>query len=818
MKGIFLSLFLATVLSVKANVADSIKTVTAVRTSQPPKIDGSKEDLWNQTPIINGFVQTNPYFNQKPLYDTYIQILYDNRAIYLYAFMKDDHPDSIFCQLGSRDDQSLNADYFYVCLDTYNKQQEAFVFGVSSSGVQIDYKTNDGSYNAVWESKVTIVDSGWVAEIKIPYSALRFPQATIQTWRMQGIRTIRRIRQESRIVPEPREANNPLLYWAKLKGIENITPPLRLSFTPYLTSGIQIESQKGFKTETSSLFNGGMDLKYGINESYTLDVTLLPDFSQVQSDNKYKNLSAYETVYSEQRPFFKESVDLFDKGSIFYSRRIGRTPRDFYQVENSLDSNEHIKKNPQQAQLLNALKISGRNRHGLALGMLNAITGNTYATIENNNGDTRKLLTEPWTNYNIFVFDKAIKGGNDFYVTNTNFLRNKNNFNSNVTASGLALVDKSNTWQLYLSGGMSHFYFTNTNDSLKSTIPHTGYKTSFGFNKINGALKFGLSSSLMDKNFNANAVGLTLYNNYFSNYIYLNYQHNEPSKLFINYGANIDFSQSNHLTSTHISNQRISISSWGTSLHYTSFWLNGYVDTYNGYDYYEPRQEGYFFRTGRYEFINFGLSTDYRKPFALDLSSYYLYNVLYNTNDNYIEISPLIRLSNHILFRYIFEGDYTKNDIGFAELNNTLSQPVFGKRNNTTITNSISGKYLFKNDLSINLSFRYYWSQGKYSDTYLLTEDGILSSSISNTNNPSNYNYNYNSLYVDLIFSWQFAPGSNIMLIWKNEIFYDGNKTSNSYFSNLNNLSDYPQTNTFLLKVLYYLDYEYLFKKKNIFG
>lgn len=819
MKFRLIVLLIVTSLSGMATPLDSIKTVKAVRTTQAPKIDGKIESLWYQAPLINGFIQTKPYFNQKPLYDTDVRILYDDKAIYIAAFLKDAHPDSILHQLGNRDDEDLNADYFIVGFDTYNKQQDAFIFGVSASGVQMDQRTSDGSYNAVWESKVLIVDSGWVVEMKIPYSAIRFPQQDKQTWRLQCVRTIRRIRQESRLFPEPREADNPLLYWAHLEGIENMNAPLRLSCTPYLTSGLQIESQKGTKTETSTLFNGGMDLKYGINESYTLDATLLPDFSQVQSDNKYKNLSAYETVYDEQRPFFKESVDLFSKGNIFYSRRIGRTPRNFYDVENSIDSTEQIKKNPQQTQLINALKISGRNSHGLAIGVLNAITANTYATLENESGGTRKLLTEPWANYNVFVLDQAIKGGNDFFITNTNFLRDKTCSNSDVTASGLTLVDKTNTWQLALSGGMSNFYFNQKpSDSLKATIPKTGYKSSLNFNKINGSFKFGLSSSFMNENFNANDVGLTLYNNYIKNYFYINYQQNKPAKLLLNYGANIDYYQSNHLTSTHISNARIEMSAWGTTYHYTSFWFGGYTDTYNGYDYYEPRQDGYFFRTGRNLNTRFGFSTDYRNPFALDFAINLLHNIEYKTNDYNVEISPVVRLSNHISFRYTLGSYINKNEFGFADIDSYSLQPIFGKRNLTTITNTISGKYLFKNDLSLSLNFRYYWSQGIYDDTYYLNPDGYVSNSMSNSFAPNNYNFNYNSLYVDLIFSWQFAPGSNIMLIWKNEIFYDGTQTSSSYFSNLKNLSDYPQTNTLLLKVLYYLDYEYLFKKKHKFA
>lgn len=790
---------------------NNLKSYKAVRITDPPKIDGILESLWAKCPSITGFAQKNPYYNQKPMDITDVRILYDDKAIYVSAFCKDQHPDSILKQLGNRDDNNLNADYFYIGFDTYNKQQDAYFFGVTASGVQFDNRTLDYSYNAVWQSKVAINDSGWVAEIKIPYSAIRFPNQEVQQWRFQCVRYIRRIRQENRLVLEPREANNILLYWPYLEGISNIDAPLRLSFTPYLSAGLKTETQKGEKTDVSKLFGGGIDLKYGINESYTLDLTLLPDFTQVQSDNKYKNLSAYETVYEEQRPFFKESVDLFTKGGLFYSRRIGRLPRDFYNVSDMIDSTEKTTKNPQQTQLINAFKISGRNSKGLAIGVLNAITSNmnaqVYDTISN---IKRNVLTEPWANYNIFVIDKAFKGGNNLYFTNTNFLRSKANYNSNVTATGLTLLDRSKTYQITVEGGMSQFYYLDRKDN---DLPENGYKSSLGIYKVNGNIKFGLSSSYMDKNFSANDIGVTQVRNYLNNVGYINYNNYDPGKLFLNYGCNLSYRQHYQLSTMYVKMSRTELSLWATTKNYTSIWGGGFADLYSGFDYDEPRTDGYVFRVGLYRDVHLGISTDYRKPFALDISSSYCSNQTYGSSDLNLEISPLIRLSNHFSFRYQLESDFIKSDVGFADMDSLNISPLFGKRNITSITNAISGNYLFKNDLSLKLKFRYYWSQGKYTQLFDLHRDGILTETKGGYDF-GKYNYNYNALTVDLVFSWQFAPGSNMMLIWKNEIFSDSNKLYSSYFENLKYLSEYPTNNTFLLKVLYYLDYEYIFKKK----
>lgn len=779
--------------------------VVISRTDTPPIIDGKIEDIWYKSRANTGFIQVNPYFGKKPLFDTKVYLLYDNTAIYIAAIMTDNTPDSILKQLGNRDQNQINADYFSVAFDPYNKQQDAYWFGVYASGVQFDRRTQDNSYNAVWQSYAAITDTGWVVEIKIPYSAIRFPKKDAQEWRIQFIRYIRRNRQESRFIAEPREANNPLFYWASLTGLEQIKAPLRLSLTPYMTAGLQTETG----SKLSFLISGGTDLKYGINESFTLDVTLLPDFSQVQSDDKYKNLTAYETVYEEQRPFFKESVELFNKGDIFYSRRIGKTPRGFYTINQYIENNEFVRKNPPQTQLINAFKISGRNKNGLALGLLNAVTSNMYAIIENNIGETSKLLTEPWANYNIFVIDKAFSRGNNLFFTNTNYFTDYG-VNSNVCASGLTLTDKKNLWQGSLSGGTSIFYNFSRADI---NIPEKGYKGALSINKINGKLKFGLQNSIMDKNFNANQVGLTLYNNYLNNNAYITFQTYNPNKLLLNYGISTSLTHEYHLSTMNIQNSTLRASYWHTTRQYTSLWTNVSSNIYNGYDYYEPRVDGYFFRKGLQNRVNIGISTDYRKTLAIDLSATFQYNSTHKNTEYNIEISPLGRLSDHFSFRYKTEYNVALHQIGFASIDKSQMRPIFGKRNVNTLVNSLIGNYFFKNDLSLSLRIRHYLSQGKYTDTYYLQKNGTISESISELFAPSFYHFYFQSFSIDLVFSWQFAPGSNFILIWKNEIFSEGNLIYNKLIEHLNYLDNYPKKNTLLLKVLYYLDYQYLLKR-----
>jgi len=181
---------------------------------------------------------------------------------------------------------------------------------------------------------------------------------------------------------------------------------LRLAFYPYVSTSIDFYSDDNKPTYS---LNGGLDMKLGITKSHTLDLTLVPDFSHVQSDEEELNLSPFETYYSENRPFFTEGVELFEKVGLFYSRRIGKIPAKYYEIRALQDSGYIIIDNPRYSKLINAIKLSGRDDKNLAIGIFNATTANTWAEVKDSLGNIKKILTEPWANYNMIVLDKLVK-------------------------------------------------------------------------------------------------------------------------------------------------------------------------------------------------------------------------------------------------------------------------------------------------------------------------------------------------------------------------------------------------------------------------
>jgi len=351
--------------------AQQEKVLEAKKNGKPPKIDGVLNDsTWKKAVTAADFYQYRPYNGREPSFPTEVKIIYDDRAVYIGARMYDPHPDSIYRELGNRDYRglagghhvgSLNADLFSVLLNPFNDGVNMLEFTVSASNVQSDIKhmgrETDAAWDAVWCSATRITDKGWVAEIQIPYSSLRFPNQIHENWGLHLFRHIRRYQEWDTWSYIDVEQQGIISQAGEMSGIHNINPPLRLSLTPYLSGYAENHPDNG--SWTSNL-RGGMDLKYGINESFTLDMTLIPDFGQVETEDRVLNLSPYEVHYQEKRPFFTEGTELFNKGGIFYSRRIGGEPSGIGQPEEQADSTQVVIENPTETRMINATKISPR--------------------------------------------------------------------------------------------------------------------------------------------------------------------------------------------------------------------------------------------------------------------------------------------------------------------------------------------------------------------------------------------------------------------------------------------------------------------------
>lgn len=784
----------------------------AVRTTDHPHIDGRiDEALWQAAPVITGFQQNSPTEGAPVSYNTDVRILYDNTAIYISAMMYDEHPDSIMRQLGVRDSW-VNADRFRVVFDTYNTQQDAFDFRVTASGVQSDSRFSDMNYNAVWASEVQLLPNGWSVEIEIPWSALRFPTENGREWGLQITRDIQRKQEFDQWALTPKAAANSMRYWGLLKGLADIKVPVRLQLTPYASLIWQNDDRFG-PSEPSFSYAGGMDVKYGLNESFTLDMTLLPDFSQVQSDNLIKNLGAFEQQLQEQRPFFTEGVDLFQLGDLFYSRRIGKTPSLFYGADSDADSNEVLVKNPNRSRLLNATKISGRTNTGMGIGVLNAFVEDTWAEISDTiSGKTRRVLTEPRSNYNIFVFQKQMENSSSVYVINTNVMRTRGWSSANVTGAGAVLNNKKQTWQVRMDGAVSDVL--TPVDTIKGKFDATlGYQYNVQINKTSGKFQYGFGRNVKSRNFDANDLGITFETNFADHFLYGTYFIFNPTKHLNqgNFGLNANYQY--NLATGELNQFGVGFNSWVQFKKFSNMFFGVYTNPVDIRDYYEPRQDGRFFLRPSLVNVWAGFNSNSNKKVSGGVN---IYAGSTSKITETIPANPWIgggmwmdwRVNDRLTFSI---SPSVNNDIGDRGWVNTEDDGtiVFGRRIIHEVESNISAGYVFKRDMSITLAGRHFWSTGRYAGYYSLNQQGILEDYMTYA---GNHNFSFNSFNVDLVYRWIFAPGSTLSIGWKQNILTDQPTIDYNYYRNLKGTLQAPQLNQLSVRVLYFLDYVYIKK------
>ena len=756
-----------------------------------------EEESWLNANIATNFLELNPTEGNKPVYKTDVKVLYDDNNIYILGYCYDPHPDSIMTQLGERDDR-LNADHFTVSFDTYNKKIDAFTFKVSASGVQSDSRISDESFNAVWESAVEIVDDGWIAEIRIPYYSIRFPKGDKQLWKINFLREIRRIRTEVQWSLVPKEVETEINYWGDLVGLNDIKDPARISLSPYVSSFAEFEND-----ESSYGFGAGADLKVGLNESYTLDMTLLPDFSQVRSDNIVKNLGAFEVVFEEQRPFFQEGVDLFNLGNLFYSRRIGGVPEGYSDAFSEVDSNEVIE-NPNTARLINVTKVSGRDKNGLGIGIMNAITAPASAIIENTEtGEKRELQTNPLVNYNIVAIDQNLRNNSSIYFINLNTSRDGDFIDANVSSLGLNLINKKSKYAVNGDVKISQ-RDSNLSAHIFSEDPGDGVSYTLSFGKIKGNFKFDLQSVNKSLNYNPNGLGVNFATNIREHSLELQYNRYNPFWILngnyntLTYTIQQDYTTGEVLKNSYSGRLAFILPS------FNAFFVNMSSQIGDGIDLIESRVSGQKFIVPEFYFNGIGVSTDYSKKIALDAEVGYGqgYFTDYVVN-NYFEvgIKPILQLSDKLSLRPSSVYSIFLNGAGYAGTFN--GTPKYGVRDVRTLTNILQGKYLFKNNLALTLRMRHYWSYGLYDYYGDLDEEGYI---IPDPNFTENADFNFNAFNTDLIFTWQFAPGSFMNIVYKNNLQRDEQVIRTSYFNNLNTVFEQGQRNTLTFKLVYFFD------------
>lgn len=737
-------------------------TVEAIKITETVKIDGAlTEDFWINAPGISDFTQRDPIEGTVPSEKTTVYIAYDDDNIYVAARMYDDHPDSISANLSRRDNDS-NSDQFTVFLDPYNDKRTGFYFGLTAAGTLKDgvlYNDDwdDNTWDGVWEGKVTRDDKGWTAEMRIPFSQLKFKSTDIQTWGIDFKRDIARKHETDYLVYIPKKESGFVSHFFDLKGIRGVKPSNKLEILPYLTSKAAYTSHEtGDPFNDGSQYNTGFgaDLKYNLGSNLTLNAAINPDFGQVEIDPAVINLSDAETYFSEKRPFFVEGSNIFNFGQggannywgfnwggpeFFYSRRIGGNPHGTTPTADFVDY-------PSGTHILGAAKITGKIGDNFNLGAIQSVTQREYADYSLN-GNKNEVEVEPLTYYGIVRGQNEFNSGRQglgFISTVTQRFFNDNQLRDQINqgaytegVDGWTFLDEDKTWAVtgwagysYLKGDKqrildvqqnSRHYFQRPDmtaisvDSNATSL--SGYAGRFTLNKQRGDSYFNAALGVISPGFDVNDLGFLWRTDIINMHAVGGYKWTEPTNWYRSANFNLAVFRSYNYDGDITWEGIFSNGNFQLLNYYSVYWNLAYnPHTVND----RATRGGPVLINPKGYQLNLGTNTDERKNFILYLN----YNAYWQSDNSYswgfepdftfrptssllVSIQPRFD-RNYDRSQYIgtFDDPYATNTYG--------KRYVFGELNQKTFSAGIRINWTFTPTLSLQTYIQPLISTGAY--------------------------------------------------------------------------------------------------------
>ena len=837
-----------------------LRTYTTVRLTTPkPVIDGKLNDeCWKTGEWGGDFVQWIPKEGAKPSQETQFKILYDDKNIYVAIRAFDKEPNKISRKAGRRDE--FVGEQAGVNFDSYHDHRTGFEFSVTAAGQKIDLiLTNpmvpELDWNAVWYLKTGLEDSAWVAEYEIPLSQLRYSNDKEQVWGLHVWRWIDRLQEESDWEPQTSTGPGMLYLFGELHGIKDLPKSRRIEIMPYTLGKLKtfekIPQNPFAKNGHSFLGNVGLDAKIGLSSNFTADFTINPDFGQVESDPSVMNLTAFETFYEEKRPFFLEGKNIFrfelGDANVFYTRRIGHAPT--YHPE--LGENQFIDY-PDNTSILSAAKISGKSKNGLAVGVLHSLTAGENAELSTN-GIKKNLQVEPLTSYTVgrlqqdFNEGTTVLGG--IFTATNRFINDPylEFLNTNAYTGGFDLLHQWNDKEFFvdakiigsaISGSTeaiqnlqlsSARYFQRSDASYMNFDPNRTTLSGQG-----GRVKIGKGSKgfwRYSSEFNWRSPGLDLNDIGFMQMADLLEQETEVS-YFVTKPVSIFRSYS---FAVHQSNNW----DYGANYLYSGLFLTSKLDFLNRWmvsPSLHYRNEGYdnrILRGGPAMLLpalwegSLDFHTDMARKFILSLNA----STEAARNDSYTNsnLQATVTVIPYNALRLSASLNYSENmdNLQYVDTKvlNTGTKYILAHLNQKTLGATFRIDYNISPEISIQYYGSPFASVGKYSrlkevtnpraDAYtdrfklLNTQFSGNTYQVPASNDTPAYSidnpdFTFNQFRSNLVFRWEYRPGSQLYFVWGNERTGWKNESKSSVGKAINQLNDVSPNNIFLIKLSYW--------------
>jgi len=835
------------------------------------KIDGIFNDKdWNNNSWEGKFTQYEPHEGENPTQKTEFKILYDNNNLYVAIKAYDNEPNKIEKRMSRRD--SWDGDLVAIQLDSYFDKKTAFVFAVSASGVRSDAVTtnddlnnDDNTWDPLWEVKTSITADGWNAEMKIPLSQLRFNNKIHKTWGLEVVRYYFRNKEWNMWQYIPQKSPGWVSRFGELHGISNLKPKRQIEISPYFSSKIELyEKEEGnpYADGKDIIFNAGVDGKIGITNNLILDFAINPDFGQVEADPSEVNLTAFETFFSEKRPFFVEGSNITNyqitpggspwaRDNLFYSRRLGSSP---HYSPNTL-SNEYIKM-PENSRILGALKLTGKTKSGLSIGIIESLTNNEFAKITYN-GNERKEEVEPFTNFFATRLQKDMNDGNTIIggmLTSTyRFIDNSNLdfLNTSAISSGLDFKQFFKDKKYYFSANMvgsqingsvnaiseqqlsSRRYYQRPDaeyieyDSTRTSLSGYGGNLTIGKNSNRG-LRYAANLTWRSPGVELNDIGYLRRSNNIFQYIWAGYKITKP--FFIFREAGIDANEWSGwdygATSTFFGGN---ISSWFKLKNFWSISFSATKELENT-DNSILRGGPAMLTPGSFNY-NIGMGTNSTKKLTFNMSFFDSYGGNKSSRSYglfaFINYQPIDILSISLSPNY----NVNNSQLQYISEESLNSEPryIFGSIDQKTLSITMRLNLNISPDFTIQYYGAPFISSGLYSDYKKITDaknstyenrfhlfneneinylDENETFKISELGSVTNYyfdtpNFNYRQFRSNLVLRWEYKPGSLLYLVWSQDKTDNSSNGEFNFKENIKDMFKVSALDVILLKVSY---------------
>ncbi|WP_143149546.1 DUF5916 domain-containing protein [Rhodothermus profundi] len=761
-------------------------TLRAVRLTGGLVLDGRIEEAaWQQAPAATTFWQREPHDGQPATERTEVRVLYDNAALYVGFVCYDREPDRILRRLARRD-RMVVADWVGVLIDSYRDRKTAFAFLVNAAGTQADFLIlNDGNaedfnWDALWEARVAMRPDGWSAEFRIPFTALRFSQADTLRWGINFSRIIGRKNEQVFWAYVPRATGGFVSRFGTLEGLESIRPPRALQVTPYVvTAGTHWSADRTpqYLHALSPTLRMGGDVQYGLTHNTVLNLTINPDFGQVELDEVVLNLTAFETFYPEKRPFFLEGTSIFQtvgaegesalQTYLFYSRRIGRQPQGYYSLpDTGAIRNWRVVENPAAVPILGAVKLSGKTANGWAFGLLDALTQRTYATFEHVNGQRQRIRTEPLTNYMVGRLQRELSApGSYLGLIGTATWREDGRVRQAYTGG---FDWRWNPWDY---GLVTEGLFSFSRRMRQGGPPQVGYQGQARIGSLRHPHVVGIvGANFSTRDYDPNDVGFHTMTNLAVTYIWTQWRYLRPWGPLLQVRLNQNYWWMHRLSPGLLLSRGISPN---LHLQWRNFWWTrlGLNLESEGWDLYEARGAGLFRKPQRWN-VWASVSTDERRTVGLSVS-------VNRQVDRYGgrawggSIGSVVRFGERTDLSLALSISSRRREVAWAQNVNGMETAgrvtsVFGRRDVDRISLTLRGAHTFTRDLTLQGYLQWFWARGHYRDFQKLGEDGRLAPLTEpyDRDRYGNPDFQQGTLNVNVILRYEYRPGSTLYVVW----------------------------------------------------